>query len=318
MSIANQIQVHLRLAHHLHFGSFATIGVALFCFQVFAWLWLSQYSMLRDNQFKALYFYVNTSLMISLVGLLLSGLADEKGIWSTFANSLLRYYWFRFSDFAIPLGLSIACGLHLSKMLESENKSKQRLGTISAVCMGLAVLASIGQDWLKVGGLRSEADQSGLPTYPENRSRTDQTSLNWFKVCDWIRVNTRTDTCFLTPTRQQTFKWYAHRPEFVTWKDCPQNAEKIIEWRQRYLIATAIEQNVAGAGLGFSPEQLQQLHREHGITHLLAPQSQEDVAIKKGVLSIKQLTKVYPADPEARSTYVVYKINNDFEQVSDD
>src|SRR5690606_37270496 len=31
----------------------------------------------------------------------------------------------------------------------------------------------------------------------------------------------------------QTFKWYAQRPEVVTWKDVPQDAESVIEWSRR-------------------------------------------------------------------------------------
>ncbi|MEM7316978.1 MAG: DUF6798 domain-containing protein, partial [Planctomycetota bacterium] len=79
---------------------------------------------------------------------------------------------------------------------------------------------------------RPPADQQG---------RTKHASIDdwaaefedWRAVCDWCRDNSQPTDIFLTPTYTQTFKWYAERPEFVTWKDIPQDSRSIVEWDRR-------------------------------------------------------------------------------------
>jgi hypothetical protein len=57
--------------------------------------------------------------------------------------------------------------------------------------------------------------------------------VSWRQACDWVRDNTPPDALFITPRTQQTFKWWSGRSEVVTWKDLPQDAKGIIEWRNR-------------------------------------------------------------------------------------
>jgi hypothetical protein len=56
---------------------------------------------------------------------------------------------------------------------------------------------------------------------------------DWQRVCTWVTAETPADALFLTPREQQTFKWYAGRAEVVTWKDVPQDARGLIEWKTR-------------------------------------------------------------------------------------
>lgn len=39
----------------------------------------------------------------------------------------------------------------------------------------------------------------------------------------------------LTPHDSWSFKWYAGLPEYVNFKDCPQDAAGIVEWNRRLL-----------------------------------------------------------------------------------
>jgi hypothetical protein len=57
--------------------------------------------------------------------------------------------------------------------------------------------------------------------------------LDWLAVCAWIEQNTPTDSLWLTPKYQQSFKWHAGRAEIVCWKDVPQDNAAVIEWYQR-------------------------------------------------------------------------------------
>ena len=56
---------------------------------------------------------------------------------------------------------------------------------------------------------------------------------DWRDVCRWIRENTPEDTVVWTPRGSWAFKWYAERAEYVSRKDCPQDAAGILEWNDR-------------------------------------------------------------------------------------
>ncbi|MGC3968584.1 MAG: hypothetical protein QM775_14740 [Pirellulales bacterium] len=49
------------------------------------------------------------------------------------------------------------------------------------------------------------------------------TYANWQAACRWIRDNTPDDAIVITPRTFMTFKWFAERAEFATWKDVPQD-----------------------------------------------------------------------------------------------
>ncbi len=55
----------------------------------------------------------------------------------------------------------------------------------------------------------------------------------WQDVCDWARTQTEPRALFLTPRSGVSFKWRAERPEVVNYKDIPQSAVDIVEWRRR-------------------------------------------------------------------------------------
>jgi hypothetical protein len=83
------------------------------------------------------------------------------------------------------------------------------------------------------------ADSEERPWWraPPNLAANEPNIRDWFRdwqrVCQWIEDETPSDAKFLTPREQQTFKWYAGRAEAVTWKDVPQDARGLIEWKKR-------------------------------------------------------------------------------------
>lgn len=89
---------------------------------------------------------------------------------------------------------------------------------------------------------------------------------DWQSACGWIRSHTPANAKFFTPMYQQTFKWYAERPELVTWKDVPQDARQLVAWWQ---LRRSVRQ------LGSNPlsdaSELIHLAAAHGLTHVVWP-----------------------------------------------
>jgi hypothetical protein len=55
----------------------------------------------------------------------------------------------------------------------------------------------------------------------------------WADICDWVKHNTPVDACFLTPRGAASFTWRTGRREVVSWKNSPQDARSLVEWRRR-------------------------------------------------------------------------------------
>ena len=304
---ANQVQVHQRLAHHLLFGSFPTEQIAKFVLVVIAWTVSCQpiQPLLRSpSRFALLRRFCNASLLISLAGLMLSAVTESGSAGSDLANLLLKLYWFRFSDFAIPVGLSCVCGIACGSILSTSNAPKQFPCYIALTLLSLAVVATTFEN---LGDSRPPAAQVSLPTYENNKVRTEQSYSNFVKACRWAANNTSEGAVFVTPYNQQIFKWYANRAEVACWKDAPQDALGIAEWRKRISWLSSFEHLPAGI-LQMTSEQTDALVQQTKATHVFAPQALEDVAISNELLS-HRLTRVYPDSVDTRSTYVIYQIN---------
>ena len=307
VSHANHIQVHQRLAHHLLFGSFPTEQIAKFTFVVIAWIVCCKYIqplLSNPTTFASLRWFCNTSLLISLGGLMLSGFA-ESGDGSDLANLLLKLYWFRFADFAIPLGLACVGGIACGSILSNSTSSKKLPCYVALTLLAVAVVVTTFENLQDV---RPPAAQVSLPTYESDKVRTNQSYFNFVKACHWADNHTSERAVFVTPYNQQIFKWYANRAELACWKDAPQDAEGISEWRKRIAWLSNFDNLPAGI-LQMTAEQADALIQQTNATHVIAAQALEDVAIENELLS-RRLTRIYPEAGDARSTFVIYKINS--------
>lgn len=143
---------------------------------------------------------------------------------------ILRYYWFRLSDMLLPVGVALAVGRWLARRKLFFPLAWQ--GGIAMLIIGLASLHG-WQLLEKSGDPRPPADRQTLPASARDRDYTDRVYDDWRDVCRWIAKKTPSDESFLTPRQQQTFKWYAGRSEVVSWKDIPQDAGGVLEWKER-------------------------------------------------------------------------------------
>jgi len=214
VSRANQIYVFERLAHHLVPGEFPARYVFRFVLLVLFWGLLCRVMPAGQTQrrFRA---FVLGAVLIALVGAAI-GLAAGGN--PALAAGLLRFYWFRLSDVAVPMGVA--------------------LGGTAFVVWTLQARPAVGRWWLVAGlvfaGLHvgGHALRRAVPSVPPADRVRSQDYRAWRHVCRWISqpANTPLDARFLTPRMSRTFKWYAGRSEVVTWKDIPQDARSIVKW----------------------------------------------------------------------------------------
>ncbi|MFV0445083.1 MAG: DUF6798 domain-containing protein, partial [Planctomycetaceae bacterium] len=87
-------------------------------------------------------------------------------------------------------------------------------------------------------------------------------------MAHWIETHTAPASLMATANEDWAVKWYAHRPEYVSFKDCPQDANGIVEWwrRRQRLVDWSREAKADGT---ISPTDLAELRRRTGINFLL-------------------------------------------------
>jgi len=234
---ANEIYVFERLPHHLaplamrsseltkkslRFGAMVLVFVALWLLvknnatSFFSWSTLVPAQATLPSALTLLMKFAWGSLALSLFGF-----AWELVYWNQPAQAarLLKYYWFRLADVAVPLAVALAVGWLVSVLLERRPQ-------------GAALLLFVAISFPVWTLLDSSIDRYQNPAAPADRKLKDPNA--WKEACLWARNNTPSDSMFLVPRGSQSFEWYAHRRGLVTWKDVPQDAASLVSWRDRY------------------------------------------------------------------------------------
>ncbi len=212
---ANSIYVFERLPHHLVLSSFPALFLLRFGLLVVLWLLLCRATPNRGRTGR-LQGFVTGALVIALAGLAINAMAAFDPVR---AAGLLRFYWFRLSDVAVLLGVSLLGTWWIAEQLRLRPAIGK--GLLAAV----VVIAA-----LHVGDF---AVRRPIPTVPRAARLRDYAA--WRDVCDWIAQSPEipADATFLTPRMNQTFKWYAGRSEVANWKEIPQDARSMVEWWDR-------------------------------------------------------------------------------------
>jgi hypothetical protein len=291
---ANLIMVTQRLSHHQWFKDFSTARVAWFAAMLFVWALLDRF--VKAPKWTApLRHLAVVSLAISWVGMGLSSHLEANS--SSRAADLLIFYWFRLSDFMLPLVTTFTLVLMLA---HERLKGVGIAGGILMTCFFGSVCVDNWSD------PRPIAVQSSLYAYPGQPKRTWETYQNWKAACEWIRQNTPKDSVFLTPAEQQTFKWYAERAEAVCWKDVPQDAATVLQWYERVQRLYRVELSYREGLWAYTDQQLLDLGEDLGATHLMTLQSHLDwrAELPSG------LRQVYPTDPSTKTTFVIFELNS--------
>jgi hypothetical protein len=106
----------------------------------------------------------------------------------------------------------------------------------------------------------------------------------WIDMCHWIKENTARDAKFWIPREGYTFKWHAQRADVGVWKNIPQDAAAIVEWRRSMndLFRFRNEEGVVGWDRFLTTllnskteEEIEELRQKHGFNYVLCAQSHE-------------------------------------------
>ncbi len=304
--LANKIHVVDRISHHLDFASFPVAHISRFTLLVIVWWsiarWLRTVTP-QDHRLKpqlnTLATFTATTLVFALLGLVLSGMAEQGGQSAIFAHRFLRFYFFRLSDFSVPASIALLSGHLISRWIAPRGDFPHQV--CAAIFIGCVTVAGIALAQEKHAYQRPNADRR-LPEFPDDLKRNQDVFKNWKRVCGWIREHTPTDAVFITPVRQQTFKWYAHRTEVCCWKDVPQNPAATVQWKQRIAQLTLPQKSNDLGIFVYSDEQLRLCAQKYDATHLIALQSEADLLSQPTTLK-----RIYPEDNQNKTTWVVYE-----------
>jgi hypothetical protein len=324
VNAAHQIYVFDRLAHHLVFHRFGNWYLArhLTLIAVSILLALRQRRLALNEKTCAcrrLQRMVLGAVLIAGAGIVIdqglvawaAATGTSQGDYQAIASPILRYYFFRLSDALVP----IACALTIFSMLDAWQQLRPGLaaaGLIAALAIGTLNLTEICVDhslrplpgaWIQPHPTREDRwrawqllGKEGGDKLAESRQRLAE----WKNLCRWIKANTPADAKFITPRNQQTFKWYAQRAEVVTWKDIPQDAHGLVEWRQ------ILSEVFPPEGYGDDPTlnsdaTIRAIAKEHGATYLVIDRARSSRPLG--------FPRLHPDDEPLSPTYVLYLIS---------
>lgn len=269
---AARIYVVERLHHHLLLRSFPEAMVARHLLAVLAW-WLCQRSLAPTPARARLTTFTLAALGISLAGAVMSLLEPAA---PDAAIGLLRFYWFRLADVAVPLALAVSA----TALLEDDGACRRAFGgRPAAIRATLVVLLAID--------LVAQSAHWPLPgRAAAARADSKVDAVAWRDICAWVTSNTPPEARFLTPRGAASFTWRTARPEVVAWKNSPQDAASLVEWRRRIIDCFAANGNIADmerttAALG--PERVERVRERYGAEYAIVPLDSPRLAEMPGV-----------------------------------
>jgi len=288
---ASQIYVFRRLPHHLSLLTLPTAEITQRIARhalLIVGLWLlarvSRRVVAQTNDgLRVITWYAWGAVALAVIGF-----AIEIIFWNhpVTAAALLRYYWFRTTDVAVPLAVAFQAAALIAAGFEWRK---------SWAVWGLA--AAIGVAGWHIG--LHTAERFLRPVPPADARMHNYAA--WVDACNWIAENTPPNATFLTPRRATTFKWRTGRSEVAVWKDIPQDARSMVEWFHRlrnifyYQIDDQSEPLDTVGGLG--TRRAVEMARLYGATYIVTDQDHP-----------LALRAVYPNREHPNDEYVVYVV----------
>ena len=240
---ATRIQVYERLPHHLLPQAFAWDRVAWSGLLLGLCL-VGVWRLPRDPAWRSLRCVLLLACLFTGAGLVAS--LTPQGA------ELLRFYPFRLLDGLLPV-----CAALLLTAGWSAAASRSPRPTWAAPRVAQLALATAGLGLLAC----PQPDRVQPPWKADNLAA-------WRDVCDWASREVPPEALCLTPKYSVGFKWWAQRAEFVTWKDCPQDAANVLEWKDRLRLVAEWRKKYFAQGFGV--EALFDLRQYGAIDYVIA------------------------------------------------
>ncbi|HEY1066792.1 MAG TPA: DUF6798 domain-containing protein, partial [Pirellulales bacterium] len=252
---ANEIYVFERLPHHLSFAAFAperTLAFGALAIVVGALAACTR----RDPVTRPILLLAIGSLVLCGVGVVIDAYAAVDRALSA---SLLRFYWFRMADAYVPLAAAILA----ARLFDRQEHKLPR----NAIAAALLLCATAHLGWVSVDRAldpRSGADRQSLPLL-----RTH----DWLETCRFLQRHAAEypEAKFLTPRNQQTFLWGAQRAELANFKNVPQDAASLLEWKRRMQDLYPMKPD--GSLRALTADDLWTLRRKYGYEFLVREKS---------------------------------------------
>lgn len=252
--IANQLQIGDRLAHHLDPMRFSKESYRYWGLLIVVWLLLETKlpSTPSRTWWRAC---IASAILIALVGVLIGWGPRPVTLMPghEWRLRLLKFYFFRLGDQFVPIALSLAAVNTCLNLIES---SGQRRSVAGISCLAGLLATVLGAIF--------------IPFADETPSRLNAAELSdWRAACDWIRDHSRKDELVYNTDSGWAIKWFAQRPEYVSYKDMPQDAASIVEWNRR-LWVLANWRMAATADGQVTSEELADLRKQTGIHYMIS------------------------------------------------
>jgi hypothetical protein len=245
---ADALQVFDRLNHHLDPIEIPGSAYLMYAGLLAVWLALGLSSDTTRAQ-RFLTRFILATLAIALAGLFVGLKLRNPG--------LMKFYPFRIFDIFLPLAVSINAVACLDRVTGTTGFRRAWRIAARAAALGLTI-ASLWWSFAAPGRVGNAARW-----HPKNWN-------DFVDACEWIDQHVPADALFLTPKYNVGFKWYAQRAEYATWKDCPQDAAGILEWKARLDTILRWRSKYIEKDNRFSETAFAELNSETGIEYVLA------------------------------------------------
>ncbi len=278
-SEADYLQVAVRLSHHLDPLTFPVRAWRDYALLLLVLALVRGRLQSRSAALATLERWMVAAVLIAASGVLIAwGPRPLKELpWWQLRVKLLKLYPFRLADMLVPITLSFTLAAGLWQLIEQRFSTRLRPAVLTAL-VGAALLVAF-----RVPTLDKTLDQ-----------QPPAVQTDWHAACDWIRQHTPPDAILFAANDNWSLRWYAERPEYFSFKDCPQDAASIVEWNRRNWVIYQWKQRAFADGRA-TVEELSQLRQETGITHLvcgvLGPLDLKPVFVSTNIKVYKLPTK---------------------------
>jgi hypothetical protein len=262
--IATQLQVGDRLAHHLDPMRFPKSAYVYWGAMIVVWRLLQQLhrllspeaSRVQQQRQSRWQLCVGAAIVIALIGVAVGygprPLSQMPGL--AWRSWLLKFYPFRLGDLLVPVALSFTTVSILLTGWQTgtgQNHSRVHRARLAVLWLAMALAGFC------------------IPFPDENPSRLSPAEqADWIAACHWLRDHTPPEALVYACDSGWAVKWFAERPEYVNFKDMPQDTPALIDWNRR--LWTMAEWRIAAmADNAVQPEELAELHKKTGIDYLL-------------------------------------------------